>query len=123
MNFSSMTDEAIAAEIGRRIEQIRLERNLTQQQIADAIGLSRVSYRKLEAGEAKFVNVIAVLRVLDQMALLENFVPESVFSPLEQLKMKGKQRQRATGSRRQSKPLANNALAGDANKPSDDLDW
>lgn len=102
MKFKAMTDLAIAAEIGRRIEQLRLERNMTQQQLADAVGLSRVSYRKLAEGEGKFVNVIAVLRALDQLALVEHFVPESVFSPMEQLKMKGRRRQRATGSRGQS---------------------
>lgn len=99
MSFDSMTDEAVASEIGRRIELLRLERNLTQQQVADAVGLSRVSYGKLESGEAKLVNVIAVLRALDQMSLVEQFVPETVFSPMEQLKMKGRQRQRASGSR------------------------
>ncbi len=99
MNFEPMTNAAIAAEIGRRIEQLRLERNLTQQQLADAIGISRVSYGRLEAGEAKFVNVIAALRALDQLALVANFVPEADFSPMEKLKMKGKQRQRAAGRR------------------------
>ena len=99
MNFDGMTDQAIAAEIGRRIDQLRLERNMTQQQVASAVGLSRVSYAKLVAGQAKFANVIAVLRVLDQLDLVDNFVPEAVFSPLEQLKMKGKRRQRASGSR------------------------
>lgn len=119
MNFSAMTDEAVAAEIGRRIEQIRLERNLTQQQLAHAVGLSRISYRKLEAGEAKFVNVVAVLRVLDQMALLEDFVPESVFSPMQLLKMKGKQRQRATGSRGQQQEQR----VKFSDNTSDELDW
>ncbi len=99
MKYSSMTDLAVAAEIGQRLEQLRLERNLTQQQVADAVGLSRVSYAKLVAGQGKFTNVIAVLRALDQLDLLENFVPETVFSPIEQLKMKGKQRKRATGKR------------------------
>ena len=99
MNFQAMTDEAIAAEVGRRIEQLRLERNMTQQQLADAVGLSRVSYARLESGQAKLVNVIAVLRVLDQLALVESFVPDSIFSPLEQLKMKGKRRRRASGKR------------------------
>jgi len=123
MNFEAMTDEAIAAELGRRIEQIRLERNLTQQQLADAVGLSRISYRKLELGEAKFVNVVAVLRVLDQMSLLENFVPKSVFSPLEQLKMKGKQRQRATGSRGQNQEQSDECSVGNFKNASDELDW
>lgn len=99
MKFDSMTDIAIAAEIGERIEQMRLERNLTQQQLADHIGLSRVSYRHLVAGNGKFINVIAVLRVLDQLALVEQFVPETIFSPMEQLKLKGKQRQRASKRR------------------------
>lgn len=99
MSFNSMTDQAIAAEIGQRIEQMRLERNLTQQQLADRVGLSRVSYGKLESGQAKFTNIIAVLRALDQLELVENFIPETAFSPMEQLKMKGKQRQRASGSR------------------------
>ncbi len=116
MDFSMMTDLAVAAELGRRIDQLRLERNLTQQQVADAVGLSRVSYAKLVAGQAKFTNVIAVLRTLDQLDLLENFIPEQVFSPMEQLKMKGKRRQRATGSRGAGSDLPR------VDKP-DELDW
>ena len=91
-----MTDGAIAAEIGSRIEQMRLEQNLTQQQIADEVGLSRLSYRKLVNGSGKFQNVIAVLRVLGQLDLVQGFVPETTFSPIEQLKLKGKQRRRAS---------------------------
>ena len=102
-----MTDLAIAEELGGRIDQIRLEQNLTQQQLADAVGLSRVSYAKLVAGHGKFINVIAVLRALDHLELLEQFIPETTFSPMEQLKMKGKQRQRATGSRAQTNTAQN----------------
>ncbi len=97
MNIESMTNQAIAAEIGRRIEQMRLEQNLTQQQVADEIGLSRVSYRNLVSGAGKFENIIAALRALGRLELVEQFVPEAVFSPMEKLKLKGKQRQRATG--------------------------
>ncbi len=100
MQFESMTDTAVAWEIGRRIEQIRLEQNLTQQQLADEIGLSRVSYRKLVAGSGKFENIIALLRALGKLELVERFVPESVFSPVELLKLKGKQRQRASHRRK-----------------------
>jgi len=114
MNFDAMTDEAIAAEIGQRIEQIRLERNLTQQQLADAVGLSRVSYGKLETGQAKFINIIAALRVLGQLDLVKDFVPEAAFSPIERLKMKGKQRKRATGSR---------GYSGDEDAKTEALDW
>ena len=118
MKFDSMTDKAVAAEIGQRIDQIRLERNLTQQQLADAVGLSRVSYAKLVSGQGKFTNLIAVLRALDQLALLENFVPEAVFSPMEQLKLKGKQRKRASGSRG-----VNADSSGEQEEKSEGMDW
>jgi transcriptional regulator with XRE-family HTH domain len=113
MNFDRMTDEAIATEIGRRIEQLRLERNFTQQYMADAAGLSRVSYRKLEAGEVKFVNLIAALRALDQLHTLEQMLPNTVFSPIEQLKLKGKVRKRATGSRGRAGGLVPNPNSGE----------
>lgn len=117
MKMKTMTNQAIATELGRRIEQMRLEKNLTQQQIADEIGISRVSYRKLVNGAGKFENVIAVLRALDRLDLLENFIPETAFSPMEQLKMKGKRRRRASGEgiKRESETQATNNNKG--------LDW
>jgi transcriptional regulator with XRE-family HTH domain len=118
MNFKSMTDQAIATELGQRIEQMRLERNLTQQQLADRVGLSRVSYGSLVSGQGKFINVIAVLRALDQLALVENFVPETPFSPIERLKMKGKQRKRASGSRVKQQEDDNDSEHSDAS-----VDW
>lgn len=72
---------------------------MTQQALAEAIGITRTSYRNLVSGKGKFTNVIALLRALDRMDLVEHFVPEVTFSPMEQLKLKGRQRQRASGSR------------------------
>jgi transcriptional regulator with XRE-family HTH domain len=112
MNFISMTNKAIAAELGERIEQLRLEQNLTQQQLADEIGLSRISYRNLVKGSGKFENIIAVLRVLNQLDQLENFIPETGYSPMQQLKLKGKQRKRASKTRKD-----------EVNEPKPDLDW
>ena len=99
MNFKSMSDQAVAQEIGRRLEQMRLERDITQQALADAIGITRTSYRNLVGGKGKFANVIALLRELDRMDLVEQFVPEATFSPMEQLKLQGRQRRRASGTR------------------------
>lgn len=115
MNMKSMTDQSIATEIGRRIEQMRLEQNLTQQQVADEIGVSRVSYRKLVSGAGKFENIIAVLRVLGRLDLVENFVPLASFSPMEQLKLKGKLRLRATGKAMKQDYMQD--------KKNEDLDW
>ena len=121
MDFYSMTSKAIAEELGRRIEQLRLEQNLTQQQLADEMGLSRVSYRKLVTGQAKFENIISVLRALGKLDLVEQFIPEVAFSPMEQLKLRGKQRQRATSATQsKNKPKQ----TGKNDKSADEaLDW
>jgi transcriptional regulator with XRE-family HTH domain len=120
MKFESMTDRAIAQEIGRRIEQMRLQQNLTQQYVADEIGLSRLSYRKLIEGAGKFENVIAVLRVLGHLDLVAGFVPEVISSPIQQLKTKGRQRQRASGAKHDK--AATQASADNSNEDSG-LDW
>ena len=107
-----MSNQAIATEVGHRIAQLRLEKNLTQQQLADEIGMSRMGYGKLEKGAGKFENIIAALRALDRLDLVEHFIPEMPFSPMEQLKLKGKQRVRATGKVPESMP-----------DQKSDLDW
>ena len=116
MNIETMTNQTIAQEIGNRIEQMRLEQNLTQQQIADEIGLSRLSYRRLAQGSGKLENIIATLRVLGRLDLLEQLVSEIAFSPMEQLKLKGKQRRRASRTQLQKARSAPPELDSD-------LDW
>jgi len=98
MSFEAMSDQAIAAEIGRRIERIRLERNITQQYLADEVGVTRKTYRQLIQGQGKFINMIAVLRAMGALDLLTNFIPTTDFSPMERLKLEGRRRRRARGS-------------------------
>ncbi len=116
-----MTSKAIAQALGQRIEQFRLEQNLTQQQVADEVGISRVSYRKLAQGQAKFENIISVLRVLGKLDLVEHFIPEATFSPMAQLKLQGKKRQRANPVARSR----NNAKqeTTDDRQTDQELDW
>jgi len=120
MNFTTMSDQAVANELGNRIEQMRLERNLTQQQVADEVGLSRVSYARLESGQAKLTNVIAVLRLFGQLAILDQAFPVVTFSPMEQLKLQGHQRQRASGKRQKHQSLTDKGRKKDGKE---ELDW
>lgn len=94
MNYEAMTNKAIAAALGERLERLRLVRNFTQQMLADEIGITAKSYRQLVAGGGKLENLIAALRALNALDQLDNFLPEPAPSPLEQLKLRGKQRQR-----------------------------
>lgn len=99
MNYESMTNTAIAAELGSRLERLRLERNISQQSLAKEIGITPKSYRQLVAGGGKLENMIAALRALGALGHLENFLPETPPSPLEQLKLRGRKRQRARSIR------------------------
>ena len=92
----SMSDSAIAKEIGQRIEQLRLETNITQESIADELGITTKTYRNAINGQSKFELIIGILRVLSHLDLVERFIPEMPFSPIELIKLKGKQRQRAS---------------------------
>src|SRR5437762_2530449 len=97
---SQLTDDAVLAELGNRLARTRLERNLTQHQLADEAGVGRRAIQRIEAGQSVHAtNLIRVLRALDLLDALERLVPEPVASPVERLKLRGKERQRATGSR------------------------
>lgn len=91
----SMTDAAIVQEVGRRLMQARLEQNISQQQMAEEIGVSRNRYSRLEQGNGKLELLIAALRVLNKLDAVDALLPAEVFSPLEALKRAGKVRQRA----------------------------
>jgi len=121
MNYQIMTNAAIAAELGGRIERLRLDRNMTQADLADDIGITTKSYRQLVAGGGKLENIIAALRALNCLEQLDNFLPSAPPSPLELLKLQGKQRQRA-----HNYPLAKLQNHGDVKEPnakSAELDW
>ena len=110
-NLYSMTDSAIAEELGRRLEQIRLEANKPQKEIAYELGISEGTYRKAIMGKARFEVIIGIMRILEQLENLKNFLPDQPFSPIEMLKLQGKKRQRAaskkSGNTRTSKEDTN----------------
>lgn len=101
MDYFSMSDRAVLREIGRRIRRKRLDKNITQQTLADRAGLSRTTISDLERGAPAGVLVlIQVLRALGALGELDAFLPDPGPSPLQLARLKGRERQRA--SRRSS---------------------
>ncbi len=100
------TDETVLAELGSRLAQARLERNLTQAQLAEQAGVSKRTVERLESGSvATQLSVfIRVCRVLDLIERIDLFIPEPVPSPVEQLKMRGRKRQRASAKKKTKAP-------------------
>lgn len=101
MDFFTLSDKAIADELGKRIKTLRLRKNITQKELAEATTLSLNTIKSLESGTGKLSTVIAVLRELDALDQMNSFIPEPSISPLQLAKMQGKQRERASGGRRQ----------------------
>jgi transcriptional regulator with XRE-family HTH domain len=107
---SQLTDDAVLAELGARLAQTRLERNLTQEELGDEAGVGRPAVQRIEAGEpVRVVTLIRVLRALDLLDTLERLVPEPLPSPIERLKRQGRKRRRASGTRSQATPAEERA--------------
>lgn len=103
------TDEAVLSELGGRLARARLERNLTQARLAEQAGVSKRTVERLESGSVatQLSGFIRVCRVLDLVERFELLVPEPMASPIEQLKLRGRKRQRASVTRK-AKPAPRN---------------
>lgn len=100
-----LTDDAILSELGVRLAKRRLELQLTQADLAEEAGVSKRTVERLEAGETTQTStLIRILRVLDLLDRLDALVPEPGPRPMDLLKLKGKERRRASGSRKQGDP-------------------
>ena len=103
---NSLSDQTVLVEIGARLAQKRLAQNLTQSQLAREAGISQRTVRRLESGEVA-TQLTALLRVCRVLGLIERFeelVPEILPSPMAQLKLGRRKRQRASTARTVSPP-------------------
>lgn len=99
LNWYSMSDPAIVAELCQTLKHVRLQQNLTQQQLAEKAGLSRTAISKIELGKVSvsLITVIQVLRALQQFHILDSWKIASTVSPLAVAKLTAKGRLRASG--------------------------
>jgi transcriptional regulator with XRE-family HTH domain len=100
-----------AATLGQRLKQTRLNRNLTQDELAAKAGLSRQAVVNAEAGKAQLQNFVALLCALQLAEQLNNFLPEPPLSPIQLARLQGRQRKHATGK------------TGSRPSPQKDLGW
>jgi transcriptional regulator with XRE-family HTH domain len=96
-----MTDDAVLAELGRRLERQRVQRNSTQAEMAEQAGIGRATLQRLERGKSvQMTSMVKLLRALGLLAALDAAVPESIDLPIAQLEREQRKiRRRARGSR------------------------
>jgi len=95
-----LTDDVILHELGQRLAHTRLNRNITQAQLAQEAGVSKRTVERLEAGEVaiQFSGLVRVLRALNMLDRMEALIPEPTPSPMAMLKLREKTRHRARRS-------------------------
>jgi transcriptional regulator with XRE-family HTH domain len=122
MHFDDLTtDAAVLAELGRRLERHRLERNWTQARMAAEAGLGQATVQRVERGDSvQMTSMIKLLRALGLLAGLDHAVPETIHLPIAELEREQRRtRRRARGRRpgRRAEPAEERWRWGDEPGP------
>ncbi|MCO8068826.1 MULTISPECIES: helix-turn-helix domain-containing protein [Acinetobacter] len=111
MKFHHSDNPAYIAEVlGQRLKRARLNRDMTQVEVADRAWVSKKTVLKAEKGDVRLADLIAILRALEMLDELDSFLPEPPLSPIQLLKLRGKIRQRASGKSEKSKNESHQSL-------------
>ena len=95
-----ITDRAFLRELGDRLGQLRLNRNLIRTELAEQAGISRNTIERIESGQSvQLVSLIRLCRALGILGRFEAVFPTLAPSPVAQIKLRGKSRKRASKKR------------------------
>ena len=88
MKFQDLHHDAAAlAELGRRLAQLRIGRQLSQAELARKAGIGKRTLERLEAGDTtQTKTLLRVLRELDLLERLERLLPEPKTRPAQAVK-------------------------------------
>jgi len=99
------TDETVLGELGSRLARTRLERNVTQAELAREAGVAKGTVERIERGsDVNLTSLLRVLRALGLLEALDRLVPEPLPSPIERLRLQGRRRRRAARPRGPAAP-------------------
>ncbi len=93
------SDDALLLRMGERLLQYRLNKNLTQAALAKEAGVSGRTINRAEHGHSiQLSNLIRILRSLELLGNMDALIPEPAASPMQQIKLQGKKRKRASAA-------------------------
>lgn len=96
-----LSNPQIEAELGKRLKARRLDLNLSQEKVAELSGLARRTITAIENGEGSTLTTfIALLRALNSLDQLENFLPDPGFSPIAMARLMEEPRKYASKPRK-----------------------
>ena len=81
--------QELQVELGLRIRQLRLSRNIDQRAVAEKAGVTRAALQNLEAGRGSSVQtLLRTLKALNYLEGIEMLAPQPTVNPLALLKTK-----------------------------------
>lgn len=93
--WTEMSDAAILTEIGRRIRDERMQRDMQQKDVSQFCGVGLSTVTRMEKGTVvSFDKFIKVLRALDLLENLDLLLPKKPINPILLRKLQGKRRLR-----------------------------
>ena len=96
IEFSMATGDQIEAALCKRLESIRLSRNITQAQLAEEAGVSPRTIGRLEKGQGVSMDTfIRIMMALNIQQNLEALLPDPSVRPIERIGMGAAERKRA----------------------------
>ena len=90
VDFSSASSEAIIEALGKRLEEIRLSRNIPQATLAREAGVSRSTLTRLADGQP--VSLDSFVRIMQALALgdhLASLLPDPAIRPVDRVRLAG----------------------------------
>ena len=96
-NWYSMTDAVVVKTLCRSVKQMRLNKNLSQEDLAERSGVSRITISRMETGKAiNLLTLVQLLRALESLDLLNYWNIEPEISPLQVQEQRSKYRKKAS---------------------------
>ncbi len=96
-NIQGLSNAEIIQSLGAQYKTYRLCAELTQKEVAEKAGVSLITLRAFENGKAVNItmgNLLALLRVIEQLEGITEILPEIPISPYQLLKLQSKQKKR-----------------------------
>lgn len=99
--WTEMSNKAILFEIGNRMRNCRIRKNMQQQELAIASGVNVTTIQRLEKGlPVTTEKLISVLRALDILENIEGLLPTPPLSPILMRKLQGKTKMRVRNTKK-----------------------
>ena len=88
MDLYAQTNDAIMRQIGSKLKELRIEKNMKQAELADASGVSVFTISSVENGKTtSLLTIVQLLRALEHLDYLNSFFQEETISPIAYAKL------------------------------------